>query len=230
MQICGLQKTTLLDYPEKVAATIFLKGCNFRCSYCHNMNIAEGAQELPFISTEELFGFLNKRKGILDGVCITGGEPTINKELPEFIKEIKKLGFLVKLDTNGTDPSMLKQLIENELIDYAAMDIKSSLNGYAQVTGSAAFKPDKIKESIDILLNGDMSYELRTTVVKEYHDTEVFEEIGQMIRGCKNYYLQAFRDSQYVKDHSLSSYNKEELLAIAKQLEKYDIKAYVRGI
>ncbi len=194
------------------------------------MNIVEDFEGLPRISEEEILSFLKKREGILDGVCITGGEPTLYKELPDFMERIKRLGFLVKLDTNGTNPEMLGILIRDGLTDYVAMDIKTSLNNYPQVAGISRVDTDRLRQSIDILLSERIPYEFRTTVVREYHTFKVFEEIGEMIRGCKNYYLQAFKDSEYVRLHTLTSYNKEELQGIAGQLEKYDVKAYVRGI
>ncbi len=230
MQICGLQKTTLLDYPGKVAATIFTFGCNFRCPYCHNMNLVEPQYRPEVIAKEEISGFLRKRKGILEGVCITGGEPTIHPELGEFIKEIKELGYCVKLDTNGTNPEMLKELIEEELIDYAAMDIKTGFSDYERVAGVSCPDIEKISQSIKLLIEGEFSYEFRTTLCRQYHTPEIMEEIGAMIRGCSNYYLQSFRDSEYVRQHELGSYDKEELLQIVKQLGEYDITAYLRGV
>ncbi len=146
------------------------------------------------------------------------------------MKKIKQLGFLVKLDTNGTNPEMLGILIGDSLVDYVAMDIKTSFNNYPKVAGISHIDTDRLRKSIDILLSGRIPYEFRTTVTREYHTFQVFEEIGEMIRGCKNYYLQAFKDSEYVRLHTLTSYNKEELQGIAGQLGKYDVKAYVRGI
>ncbi len=194
------------------------------------MNIVEGYESLPVIPKEEIFAFLKKREGILDGVCVTGGEPTLYRELPEFIEKVKQLGFLVKLDTNGTNPEMLGILINDGLIDYIAMDIKTSFNNYPQVTGIPHVEKDRLRKSVEILLSGKIPYEFRTTVAKEFHTPEVFQEIGEMIKGCKNYYLQTFKDSEYVRRHDLTPYNKEELQGIALQLEKYDIKAYVRGV
>ena len=234
MQICGLQKTTLLDYPEKVAATVFTRGCNFRCPYCHNMNLVEPQEEPSVIPEDEIFDFLKKRQGILDGVCVTGGEPTIHPKLPDLIQKIKALGLLVKLDTNGTNPELLSFLINEDLIDYVAMDIKSSFNNYSQVAGiatkSASLIVSKLKQSIDILKNGSIPYEFRTTVIREYHNAQVFDEIGEMLAGCSQYYLQSFKDSEFVKAHELTAYTKEELLGFAKQLQKYHITAYVRGV
>ena len=229
MQICGLQKTTLLDYPGKVAATVFIAGCNYRCPFCHNMNLVEKENRPPVIEEAEIFSFLKKRAGILDGVCITGGEPLLNAELADFISGIKELGLSVKLDTNGTRPDMLKELAEGGLIDYVAMDIKSSPDSYALVTGVKDPGLDKVKESIAFLMNGRLDYEFRTTVIKEYHNEYCFKRIGEMIRGCQNYYLQSFIDSDHVKDHSLNACSREELLLAVKLLEAYNVKAFIRG-
>lgn len=261
MRIAGLQKTTLLDYPGHVAATIFLAGCNMRCPFCHNMNLVLGADDGSTDINADLYGeaelleFLNKRRGILDGVCITGGEPTLNPELPDFIRSIKAMGLKVKLDTNGSNPTMLKSLIDERLVDYVAMDIKTSLEygssspgevgvnhnkkpDYPNVCGNEHINLKAIKESIDILLSlstdreegQEIDYEFRTTVIKEYHDTKVFETIGQMLEGAKNYYLQSFVDSEYVADHSLSSYDKEELESFVQIMRRYVINADIRGV
>ncbi len=222
-------KTTLLDYPGKVASTIFLSGCNFRCPYCHNMDLAKGIEE-PLYTEDEMLGFLKKRQGIIDGVCISGGEPCINRDLPGFLRRIKETGLLIKLDTNGTFPEMLSELINEGLIDYAAMDIKGAPSDYPLISGTASPGIERIKESIGLLLNGSLPYEFRTTVIKQYHNRETFDRIGELIRGCPSYYLQSFRDSEAVIDHTLSAMDKEELLEITKQLEKYDIKAFIRGV
>lgn len=248
MKIVGLQKTTLLDYPGRVAATVFLAGCNFCCPFCHNMNLVTmdanscevetniKVSGIDEYSEEDILIFLKKRQGILDGVCITGGEPTLNRDLPELIKKIKDLGYLVKLDTNGTNPEMLKYLIENKLIDYVAMDIKSSMNNYGIVSGITDNKDvdkilNNIKESIEFLLKQDsFDYEFRTTVIKEYHDEACFKDISEMISGAKAYYLQNFVDSEYVKDHSLTSYSYDELNTF-RELLIYNIKKVeIRGI
>ncbi|MCR5788702.1 MAG: anaerobic ribonucleoside-triphosphate reductase activating protein [Lachnospiraceae bacterium] len=230
MRIGGLQKTTLLDYPGKVAATVFLTGCNFRCPFCHNMSLAEADPELPEMKEEEVLAFLTKRQGILDGVCVTGGEPTLSPELPAFLKKIKALGLCVKLDTNGTRPDMLKELAAEELIDYVAMDIKTSLLRYPEVAGISAVDTAAVSESITFLKNGVLPFEFRTTVVKQYHNAEVFDEIGALLQGCQSYYLQSFQASDAVKDKSLCACEKNELLEFIRQLEKYDIKASLRGV
>jgi pyruvate formate lyase activating enzyme len=167
MQINGFNKTTLLDYPKHIAATVFIGGCNMRCPFCHNASLVEYVGSQPAISIDEVLDYLKKRKGILEGVCVTGGEPTLYPELPAFISEIKALGFKVKLDTNGTNPAMLKNLSENRLIDYVAMDIKNSKSKYPLTTGMQNIKLDKICDSVSFLLTSQVEYEFRTTIVKE---------------------------------------------------------------
>ncbi|MCR5735918.1 MAG: anaerobic ribonucleoside-triphosphate reductase activating protein [Lachnospiraceae bacterium] len=229
MQIYGIQKTTLLDYPGKVAATIFTPGCNFRCPYCYNMRLAESDINAGNLDEDEVFAFLTKRKGVLDGICISGGEPTLQKDLIPFIQKAKGLGYLIKLDTNGTNPDIIKELIEKGLIDHIAMDIKSSLSGYPEVSGVKHPDTDAVKKSVLLLMEKRIPFEFRTTVVREYHNAKVFDEIGGLLRGADPYYLQSFEDSEAVTDHSLSSYTKEELQAFVCQLSEYDINAVIRG-
>jgi len=170
MRISGLQKMTLLDYPGKIACTVFLGGCNFRCPFCHNGELLDGSGE-PVMDEQEFLGFLSKRKGLLDAVCISGGEPTLQAGLADLLEKIKKMGYLTKLDTNGSRPEVLKALVERGLLDYVAMDIKNSPERYAQTAG-AAVQPEKIEESIRYLLEDHVDYELRTTVVAQLHDVE----------------------------------------------------------
>ena len=230
MQICGLQKTTLLDYPGKVAATIFFPGCNFRCPFCHNMNLVEGGPGLPVFEPEEILSFLKKREGILEGVCLTGGEPTLQPELRSFIEKIKKLDYAVKLDTNGSRPEVVKELVGYGLIDYVAMDIKTSIERCSEVSGIPELDTKPIEETMNYLLGNHVGYEFRTTVVREYHNEKVFDEIGEKLIGCNSYYLQSFVLSDHVRDTSLTAYNKEELSGFTKQLKKYDIEAEIRGV
>lgn len=237
MVINGLQKTTLLDFPGHVAATIFLGGCNLRCPFCHNMNLVVGDLG-ESITVEEFISFLKKRKGILDGVCITGGEPTLYSDLPDLMIKIKQLGYLVKLDTNGTNAIMLRKLVTEKLVDYVAMDIKSGLSNYEEVCGiEKASKSDKsnnivnnIRESIDFLLTNTVDYEFRTTLVSEYHNKDIIMEIGDMIKGAEKYYLQSFKDSDFVPDHFLNAPEKEELLEYCKILSQYVKTVEIRGV
>lgn len=229
MQILGLNKTTLLDYPEHVAATVFTGGCNFRCSFCHNMDLVLGEVE-PALSTEDFFAFLEKRKGILDGVCITGGEPTLQKDLPDFIRGIRDKGYLVKLDTNGYRPKVLEELLRENLLDYVAMDIKSSVENYPRVTGMADLDVTGIQESVSLLKSAGIPYEFRTTVVKGLHRIDEFDEIGRWLQGAEAYFLQAFRENEKVPDKSLSSFSEAEMREMKQLAERYIERVELRGI
>ena len=247
MFIQGLQKMTLLDYPEHVACTVFLGWCDFRCPFCHNSELVTG----PFgrkpgalnegephlinggssdIDEAYFFDFLDKRKGLLDGVAITGGEPCLRNDLPEFIAKIKEKGFLVKLDTNGNHPEMLKLLMGQHLVDYVAMDIKNSPEKYAETSGLMGLDLDPIKESIDFLIGGEVDYEFRTTVMEGYHRAEDFHEIGKLIRGAKRYFIQPFVDREFVPDHSLTSPSMENLILFKNISAQYVELSEIRGI
>lgn len=219
MIIGGLQKTSLIDFPEKISAIIFTQGCNFRCGYCHNPELLNRADAK--YSDEEIFEFLKSRVGKLDGVVITGGEPTLQKDLKPFIEKIKGMGFCVKLDTNGTNPEMLEDLIKSNLLDYVAMDIKSSIINYEK-TVSVNVNIDNIKKSINLLKNSDIKYEFRTTVLKSLISKEDFEQIGKEIDGAKKYYLQKFVSTK-IYDENLKdeqNYSDEEFENIAQDLRK----------
>lgn len=211
MNICGLQKTTLLDYPGHVASTIFLGGCSFRCPFCHNSDLLDGSAEHPF-SEADVLAFLKKRSNILEGVCITGGEPTLQPDLDDFIRKIRALGLAVKLDTNGCQPKVLKRLCEQGLIDCAAMDIKAGRANYSRACGVPEIDLAAIEESVSFLLSGTVPYEFRTTVVRELHSEEDFIDIAQWISGCSSYFLQSYRDSEQVLVPGFSACSKEELL------------------
>ena len=210
MKICGFNKTTLLDYPGRVACTIFLGGCNFRCPFCQNGALVVEADTQPGYSQDEILAFLKKRKGILDGVCVSGGEPTLSAGLPDFLHEIKNLGYDVKLDTNGSRPSVVKKLAADGLIDKVAMDIKACPSNYHALTGVHA-DLDGIRETAGWLLNGDLDYEFRTTVVRELHSEKDFQEISQWLSGAKSYYLQAYRDSDGVLMPGFSACSEKEM-------------------
>lgn len=249
MNIQGLQKMTLLDFPEHVACTVFLGGCDFRCQFCHNYELVEGAMPAA-MTEEEFFSFLDKRHGLLDGVAITGGEPCLRPDLPEFIKKINDAGYPVKLDTNGNHPEVLKRLLEEKLVAYVAMDIKNSPSKYAWTIGLAgapsaaengatpsaikttdgAFDLSKVSESINLLLNSDIDYEFRTTVIDKYHDENDFSEIGEWISGAKNYFLQAFTDRDAVPDHNLSAPTPEDMIKYRDIVAPFVNRAAVRGV
>lgn len=210
MKICGFNKTTLLDYPGRVACTIFLGGCNFRCPFCQNGALVVEADTQPGYSQDEILAFLKRRKGILEGVCVSGGEPTLSAGLPDFLHEIKNLGYDVKLDTNGSRPSVVKKLAADGLIDKVAMDIKACPSNYHVLTG-VNVDLDAICETAGWLLNGDLDYEFRTTVVRELHSEKDFQEISQWLSGAKAYYLQAYRDSDGVLMPGFSACSEEEM-------------------
>lgn len=231
MKIVGLVKTSAIDYPGKLASIVFLYGCNFRCKFCHNPNIVIGKKgEYEEISEESLFAFLEKRKGMLEGVVVTGGEPLINSDIEELCKKIKSLGYLVKMDSNGTNPEMLKNLIEKKLIDYVAMDIKNSPEKYGETVG-AKIKINDIKKSIKIIMESGLPYEFRSTILPALHKTSDFEEMGELIKGAKNFYLQTFRP-EITLDKKLSSalpFTKQEMADIKKIFEKYVKNVFIRG-
>lgn len=229
MKICGLQKTTLLDFPGHVAATIFTGGCNFRCPFCHNSDLLGNDAEVAF-TNEEVLKFLAKRKGILEGVAITGGEPTLQPDLRDFILRVRELGYKIKLDTNGTRPDVLRSLCEEGLIDYVAMDIKTCKERYSDVAGIPSLDIGGIIGSVEYLKNGAVPYEFRTTVVKELHSAEDFELIGPWISGCPNYFLQNFVDSDNVLYSGFSSCSKDELLAFQEIVKPYVGQVSIRGV
>lgn len=230
MKIYGLNKTTLLDYPGRVAATIFLGGCNFRCPFCQNSSLVLTPDSQPEIPEEEVLSFLKKRKGILEGVCVTGGEPTLSPDLPELLKKIRELGYSIKLDTNGSRPQVLKDLAKQKLIQMTAVDIKACPDNYPSLCGLIRPDLDSIKETVDFLLHGSLDYEFRTTVVRELHTEQDFVEIGQWISGAKAYYLQAYRDSEEVLQPGFSSYSQEELMHFRNILKRTIPLVELRGI
>ena len=229
MKLHGLQKMTLLDFPGHVACRVFLGGCDFRCPFCHNYELADGTAK-PVMEEEEFFAFLEKRNGLLDGVAITGGEPCLHKELPAFLQKIKSRGFLTKLDTNGTHPQLLRQILEEGLADYVAMDIKNSPARYAETIGIPGFSTDRIDESIRILLDGTVPYEFRTTVVRQFHDEDSFRAIGPWIQGAERYYLQKFTDRESVPFAGLNAAEDAEMDIFADITRPYVNNVEVRGV
>ena len=232
IRIAGLQKMTLLDYPGKVAAGIFTSGCNFKCPYCHNRDLVFVPDNYEFYQPEEVLSYLEKRKGILDGVCISGGEPLIQENLIEFIAEIKNLGYLVKLDTNGNRPERLKELCETGMIDYVAMDVKNSPDKYAMTVGlnNEVFKLENIRESIAYLMASDVDYEFRTTVVKELHDVDDIAEIARWIRGARHFYLQQYTESDNVIQKGFHAYTADEMRELCRIAQEYVPAAEIRGV
>ena len=228
MIIGGFQKMTVQDFPGKVACIIFTHGCNFKCPFCHNAALV--TQESDFIEQEEIFAYLNKRKGILDGVCISGGEPFVQgDELFDLMRKIKEMGFLVKLDTNGYFPDKLKYAIDMGLVDYVAMDIKNSLEKYNMTAGINTLNTENIKKSIDIIMSSGIDYEFRTTVTKELHTPEDFVKIGELIKGAKRYYIQNFVDSGCLIANTSSPLDNQGLKALLEAVSPYIDSASVRG-
>ena len=229
MNIKGLQKTTLLDFPERLACTVFTGGCNFRCPFCHNASLVLRSSEVNGISEEDFFSYLLKRRGVLDGVCITGGEPLLSSDVVEFIKKIRSFGLLVKLDTNGSFPEKLEYLLDEGLLDYVAMDIKNSKSKYAMTAGINDY-PFGIDKSIEIIMNKAPEYEFRTTVVRELHTIKDIEEIATLIKNSKKYFLQSYVDSGDVIDNSFSAYSAEEMLKILESAKRILPITALRGV
>lgn len=240
MLIKGLNKTTLLDYPGHVAATVFTGGCNFRCPFCHNGDLVLEPSIQDAYSEEEVISFLQKRRNILQGVCVTGGEPTLQADLPLFLEKIKKLGYKVKLDTNGYQPGVLRQLLNEGLLDYVAMDIKNAKGKYSLTAGIENFDILRIEESVDLLSGAEIPYEFRTTVIKELHNAEDIFAIGKWIEGCPHYYLQSYEENEKeirVMQGDVSvifhSYQKDEMEKMIRKLEeipKLKGKVTLRGM
>lgn len=229
MIIEGLQKTTLLDFPGLVACTLFAHGCNLRCPFCHNAGLVVRKPE-NIISQEELGEFLKKRKGILDGVCLTGGEPLAQKDAIEFIEFLKSFGYKIKLDTNGFFPERLKEVIDKGLVDYIAMDIKSSPEGYAKAVGIDNIDISPAMESVKLIMSSGIDYEFRTTAVKGLHLVSDFERIGEWISGAKRYFIQQFIDSGDLIKTGFEAFSKEETEKLIAAVSKNVPSAKARGI
>lgn len=230
MRINGFLKTTLLDYPNQVASTVFCGSCNFRCPFCHNSDLVLSPEKIPEIPEEEIFAHLNKRKNILDGVCITGGEPTLQADLRDLIRKIKDLGLKVKLDTNGYRPHILKSLCEEGLIDYVAMDIKQSRDKYNSIANISGFDISRIDESVKFLMSGHIPYEFRTTVVRQLHAPSDIIDISKWLAGAEAYYIQNFKSSENVLSQGLSDYSAPELQNILAEVQRYIPNASLRGV
>ena len=230
MRIQGLQKLTLLDYPEHTACTVFTAGCNFRCPFCHNASLVVDIPKEAQISEEEFFAFLQKRIGIIDGVCVSGGEPLLQPDIEQFIRKIKDMGFAVKLDTNGSFPDKLIHLVEQGLVDYVAMDIKNSPDTYIFTAGTETLDIVSVKKSVAYLKEGHVPYEFRTTVVKHYHSKESFEEIGKWLEGTEKYFLQNFVDSGDLIGKNTRGCSEEEMKEFLMTVKKYIPSAKLRGM
>lgn len=230
VKVHGFNKLTLLDYPGRLACTIFLGHCNFRCPFCHNAGLVLEPGNEPVIPIEEILGTLKKRKGILDGVCITGGEPTVHKKLPEFIQQIKKMDYSVKLDTNGTNPQMVQDMVKAGLVDYVAMDIKNAPDKYGETAGIAQVDLEAVNETVEFLKSGKVDYEFRTTVTRELHKKEDFLKIRKWLSGSRRYFLQAYKESEQVIHPVYSSYSREQLENFRQLLLEEISQVEIRGI
>lgn len=229
VRIFGLQKLTLLDYPGRLASTVFTGGCNFRCPFCHNRDLVFLPENMTEIKEEDIMAFLTKRKGVLEGVCVSGGEPLLQGNIEEFLAQIKQLGYAIKLDTNGSNPKKLKQLVEAGLIDSVAMDIKNSPKRYGETIGLHSFDLTAIEESVCYLKENHIPYEFRTTIVKELHSLADIKAIGEWLKGGSVIYLQEFQNSERVIQDGLHACDGETMELYRSTLEAY-LPAYVRGM
>lgn len=231
MFLAGLQKLSLLDYPGVVACTVFTAGCNLRCPFCHNAGLVLPEQIDGELDTDEVLGFLQKRRGILDGVCVSGGEPLIHGELKDFLKSLRGMGYRIKLDTNGSFPEQLNRLLEEKLVDYVAMDIKNGPSHYVETTGIPGQSTERFAESKDLLITGTVDYEFRTTVVRGLHTEESLLEAAEWIKGAKAWYLQQFRDSgNLIHPEGLSAFSDEEMQRLLEAVRQTFPEAKLRGI
>lgn len=231
MKFHGLQKMTLLDFPGRVAATLFTGGCNFRCPFCHNAMLVTDVKAEDAIYTEEdIFKFLSGRKGLLDGIAITGGEPLMHRDILEFIPKVREMGFAVKLDTNGAYPKLLREILDKKLVDYVAMDVKNSFEKYAVTIGVPGFDTAPVEESMDMLMQGDIPFEFRTTITKEFHEIEDIEKISKKISGETRYFLQNFVDSGNLICAETHGQTEEIMRQMAETARKYAPKTELRGL
>ena len=232
IKIGGLQKVTLLDYPGKAAAAVFTGGCNFKCPFCHNKELVFLPDNYEFFPAERVLEYLEKRRGLLDGVCISGGEPLIQDGLEEFIEAIREMGYLVKLDTNGYYPEKLEEIVHAGLVDYVAMDLKNTSEKYAETAGlnPEVFQIDRIEKSIEFLMHGNVEYEFRTTVVRELHTKEDLQAMAKRIQGARHYYLQQYQDSGSVIQPGWTAYDADEMAGLLAAVKAFVPDAELRGV
>ena len=230
MTLHGLQKMTLLDYPGRVACTLFTFGCNLRCPFCHNAGLVTDSDPAAAIDEQEVLQFLSSRQGLLDGVCITGGEPLLQPDITDFLHRVKALGYPVKLDTNGCYPQALRHVVEEGLVDYVAMDIKNSPSLYPETVGLSDFDVTPVQESVSYLLEGHVEYEFRTTVVKEFHTAASIREAARWIAGAPRYYLQGFVDSGNLIGQGLTAPTPEEMEEMAAAAREFVKETALRGV
>ena len=226
----GFQKMTMLDFPGYVACTVFTPGCNFRCPFCHNSLLVTKVNENEIYSEDEILAYLRKRNGVIDGICISGGEPLMHDDIFDFVKKVKETGMLVKIDTNGSFPDKLKKLIDSGNIDYVAMDIKNCPEKYSVTTGIQDFDFSPVRKSIELLLEGKIAYEFRTTVVKELHTPQDMVEIGELIKGADRYFIQHFIESESNIQQGLTPLDREEMENLRNSVVRFVKNAELRGI
>lgn len=229
MNVLGFEKMSLVDFDGLVAATVFTGGCNFRCDFCHNSPLVLSHDRLPVLDENEVLAYLSKRRGILDGVCVSGGEPTLQKDLPEFLTRIKSLGYKIKLDTNGTAPDLIKNLYADKLVDYFAMDIKNDREHYAKIIGFDDYDTSKVERSVEFLISLGDDYEFRTTLINEYHSEENVINVGEWIKGANKYFLQKFKSSENCINSSLSEVPLSSAKRFSEILKKYIPNVALRG-
>lgn len=229
MKFGGLAKLTLLDYPEKVACTVFTVGCNFRCPFCHNAGLV-GGTNCENLSEQDVLDFLAKRRHVLEGVCLTGGEPLLQQGVENFLRKVKALGYSVKLDTNGSFPDRLQGLLSAGLVDYVAMDVKNSIAAYPKTAGCGGADVDAVCRSVQLLKSGVVSYEFRTTVTGNYHTAQTMEEMGKWLEGCDKLYLQKFVDSGDLIDGTTTGCSDDTMRQYQRILQKYVPNTYLRGV
>ncbi len=229
MQILGLEKMSLVDFDGLVAATVFTGGCNFLCEFCHNSALVLSYKDIPTLDENEVLSYLKKRKGILDGVCISGGEPTLQKDLFSFAEKLKNIGYKVKLDTNGTNPEAIKYLYKNGLVDYFAMDIKNDRSNYAKIIGFDSFDTKKVEQSVDFFLSFNANYEFRTTLINEYHKKENILGIANWIKGANKYFLQKFKNSENCIKSHLSAVDDNTAIIFLNIMKDYVKNTNLRG-
>lgn len=220
MDFSGWEKLSLVDFDDYVTTTLFCSHCNFRCPFCHNGALVLG-QEVTYIPWPEIKEYLIKRQGVLEGVCVSGGEPTLMDDILSKLSEIKSLGYKVKLDTNGYRPEIIEEAIENKLVDYIAMDIKNSPERYAKTAGLTYFEVERIKRSIDLIMNSGLEYEFRTTIIKEFHDERSIKEAAWLIKGAKRYFLQMYIDREGCLEHGFHAFDRKEAERLCRAAEEF---------
>lgn len=229
MEIFGLEKLSLVDFDGLVASTVFTGTCNFRCGFCHNALLVLESKNLPVISEETVLDYLSSKKRILDGVCISGGEPTLQKDLPLFLEKVRKTGLKIKLDTNGTNPELVKTLFNNGLVDYFAIDIKNDKENYAKIIGFDKYDTTNVEKTVDYLISNNLDYEFRTTLINEYHKEENIKKIGEWINSAKKYFMQKFKPGDNCISGGLTEVEEEKAKEFLKIISPYVKNANLRG-